>query len=347
MPPRGGAGDAGAAGWAGCDPAGADSGAAGPLLAGAEAGVSKIERVFVGRVASSVSSRLVVKKAAASPAVVLVRKLDAPRPRHEAAAAADAERSTLRLLQQHHADEGGRNHEMNDEQDGGHRRRSFRGACRVGAVSTPARGRTPNSACEGSAGPGGLGRQLGRRRSGAGARRTIGVVGFRLRLGGLGWRWRRRCLCGRIGLLGQSVLRWGSGLRLGLAADGGLGAAGAGAFLTAGGAFFSVPLASASWPSSFPSPAFAAGSSSTSGGSTTSGRPWQRNSKSSSSSSIRLISPSLSAARLALAHSGPLAMVPRTPVPSSCACSTLSLSHVSLSREAAFATPTCSSSAIM
>ena len=121
---------------------------AGPLLAGAEAGagVSKIEREPAGRVTSIVRPRLVTKKAAASPAVTRVRKSAAPRPDDEASAApADAERAAFRALQQHDADQRQGDHEVNDEQNGNHRRLSDRLGAQIFRASTPGAGPPPTA----------------------------------------------------------------------------------------------------------------------------------------------------------------------------------------------------------
>ena len=90
------------------------------------------------------STRLVAKNAAARPAVTRVRKLAAPRPvmNPPASAAADAERPALRALQQHDADQRQRDHEMDDEQDGGHATLS-RGLSVVGGFYTSSAGRQP------------------------------------------------------------------------------------------------------------------------------------------------------------------------------------------------------------
>ena len=65
---------------------------------------------------------LVVKNAAASAAVVRVKRLAVPRPGEKAAAAAaaDAQRAALRALQQHHADQRRSNHQMQNEKCGRH-----------------------------------------------------------------------------------------------------------------------------------------------------------------------------------------------------------------------------------
>ncbi len=73
--------------------------------------------------AISARSRLVAKNAAARPAVARVRKFGRAATRHEAATATpatDAQRTAFRALQQHHADQGQREHDVNDEQNGGH-----------------------------------------------------------------------------------------------------------------------------------------------------------------------------------------------------------------------------------
>ncbi len=114
MPPRPASGAAGVS--AGLPPLVV----AGALLEGAV--LSRIDDFGALDCATSVSRMLVAKKAAASAAVVRVRRLAVPRPVRNAAAAtaADAERAAFRALQQHDADQRRGDHQMENQESSGH-----------------------------------------------------------------------------------------------------------------------------------------------------------------------------------------------------------------------------------